>query len=164
MLPNETRQYWVGIITPRQGGVNNRLVHLLVFLLRGLPNLRRHRLPVRRQHVEVLLLPAEAILEGLDHIIIWPWTGSIPIGFWWFWCRWKAGIQGFSTTPKLLKSVKYWPHSGPCIDTEKFRSTIIITGWWISKHVGHILSTTSIYWYLAGGSILHVDSQLNQLI
>ena len=53
-------------------------------------------------------VPAES-LSHLDQIIIWLWTGSIFNGFW---CRWKAGTDGFSTIPKSSKSVKYRPCSG----------------------------------------------------
>ena len=49
-------------------------------------------------------------------IKIWPRSGSIFIGFWRFWCRWKAEIESFPTAPKSSKSDKYRPHSWPYFD------------------------------------------------
>ena len=56
--------------------------------------------------------PVESIYH-IDQITMWPWTGSISNGFWWFWCHWKVEIQGSPTTPNSSKSVKYWPLSWP---------------------------------------------------
>ena len=55
-------------------------------------------------------------LSHLDEIITWSWMGSISIGFWWFWCHWKAEFEGFSSTPQSPKSVRYSPRSGAYYD------------------------------------------------